>query len=176
MINARVEFEKVKIAQAMNLALIEGLNATQLMLSDFVRLQLSKPGTGRLYRVNKGKVGGRNLRERRQRIGKQVGGFHQASAPGFPPAANTNRLRSSWMVSGINKRNQFGGYTIVYKVPNAFVLEYGSTLKYAPFLEFGNRKFRVRFKPRPYLRPILPIANSRVAAIFEKALKRHFGG
>lgn len=176
MTDVRINIDKQKIDAAMNLALIEGLNATQLMLSEYVRLQLSKPGTGRLYRVNKGKARGRNLRERRQRIGRQVGGFHQASAPGFPPAANTNRLRASWMVSGINKRNQFGGYTILYKVPQAFVLEYGSTLKYAPFLEFGNKKFRVRFKPRPYLRPILPIANARVAAIFEKALKRNFGG
>lgn len=175
MTDVRVNFDLQKIERARNLAIVEGLNASQLMLSEYVRQQLSKPGTGRLYRVNKGKVGGRNLRERRQRIGNHIGGYHQASAPGFPPAANTKRLAASWMVSGINKRNPYGGYAILFRAPGAFVLEYGSTLKYAPFLEFGNKKFRVRFKPRPYLRPVLPIASSRVGAIFEKAMKRHFG-
>ena len=155
MADVRVNFDLQKIERARNLAIVEGLNASQLMLSEYVRQQLSKPGTGRLYRVNKGKVGGRNLRERRQRIGNQIGGYHQASAPGFPPAANTKRLAASWMVSGINKRNPYGGYASLFRAPGAFVLD--------------------RFKPRPYLRPVLPIASSRVGAIFEKAMKRHFG-
>jgi len=172
----KVDIDFAKIARARDLAIVEGLNASQLLLSTYVRAQLTKPGTGRVYRVNKGKPKGRNLREKRRRIGKLVGGFHRASAPGFPPAANTNSLRRSWTVSGTNARNADGGYTLLFRETSAFVLEYGSTLKYAPFLEYGNRRFRVKYEPRPYLRPVLPIANAKIGAIFEKALARHFGG
>lgn len=175
MTDVRVNFDREKIDRARNLAIIEGLNASQLILSTLVREKLSQPGTGRLYRVNKGKIGGRNLREKRQRIGNQIGGYHQASAPGFPPARNTNRLLASWSVSGVNTRNPDGGYSILFRAPGAFVLEYGSTLKYAPFLEYGNRKFRVKFKPRPYLRPVIPVAAKGLGQVFERALKRHFG-
>lgn len=171
----KVDIDFSKIARARDLAIVEGLNASQLLLSSLVRAQLSKPGTGRVYRVNKGKTKGRNLREKRRRIGKLVGGFHRASAPGFPPAVNTNRLRSSWSVSGTNQRNPDGGYAFIFRAISAFVLEYGSTLKYAPFLEYGNRRFRVNFEPRPYLRPILPIATPKIGTIFEKALARQFG-
>ena len=51
----------------------DGLLDIQLVASKAIRTQLSKPGTGRLYRVSQGRASGRNLRAR---------GFHRASAAG----------------------------------------------------------------------------------------------
>ena len=70
-------------------AVQEGVNAYMLIFSRALRGQLSKPGTGRVYRVSQGKARGRNLREQ---------GFHRASVPGRPPAADTGMLRRSWQI------------------------------------------------------------------------------
>lgn len=98
-------------------------------LVGLVRVRLSTPGTGRVYR--RGKVA------------------HRASAPGEPPAVDTGRLRSAtayrvgmtgtgrtYVDVGVSRAGRGGG---------------GKGLVYAPMLEFGTRRMR----PRPYLRPTI---------------------
>jgi len=73
-----------------------GVNGFMLVVSGVMKDTLSYRGTGRIYRVGKGKKSGRN---------KRAQGFHQASRVGMSPAPNTGALRRSW---GINI-NQLDG-------------------------------------------------------------------
>lgn len=145
-----------------NAAVREGLVASQVRLSNQIQQVLSKPGTGRLYRVNKGRgKRARNLREM---------GFHRASAPGFPPAVNTNRLRGSWSVAIKSGKDLLPGYNMrVIRKPGMLGYELGSSVVYAPFLEFGTR----RMKKRPYLKPSMDIVAKALPSIFRAAFKRN---
>lgn len=145
-----------------NTAVREGLVASQILLSGTIVKLLSKPGTGRIYQVNKGKgKRARNLREI---------GFHRASAPGFPPAVNTNRLRGSWTIAIKSGRELLPGYNLrVIRKPGMLGYELGSNVVYAPFLEFGTRRMR----PRPYLKPAMEIVSKRLPSIFQAAFKRN---
>lgn len=150
--------------RAFNRSVREGLAASQVLLSGTIVKILSKPGTGKLYRVNKGRgKRARNLRE---------SGFHRASAPGQPPAVNTNRLRGSWSVAIKSGKDLLLGYnTKLIKRPGVLGYELGSNVPYAPFLEFGTR----RMKKRPYLKPAIEIVGKRLPAIFAAAFKRNLG-
>lgn len=145
-----------------NTAVREGLVASQILLSGTIVKLLSKPGTGRIYQVNKGKgKRARNLREI---------GFHRASAPGFPPAVNTNRLRGSWTIAIKSGKELLPGYNLrVIRKPGMLGYELGSSVLYAPFLEYGTRRMR----PRPYLKPAMGIVSKRLPSIFQAAFKRN---
>ena len=159
---AKVNIETDKIKAAVDDALLEGMNASFLSLSRLIRGKLSQAGTGRVYRVAKGKKTGRNLRAR---------GFHRASAPGYPPAVDTNRLRASWMVDLGRWRY---GYALIEKKQNRTVLRYGSSVVYAPVMEYGSRSGKI--KPRPYLRPSVAVFKNHVERLFAVAFQRNFGG
>ncbi len=82
MIEAKVTFERngsvAALLQDMDRALDDGLSDGAEVLARHVREQLSQPGSGRLYRSRRGD-----------------GSIHQASAPGEPPAPDTEALRDS---------------------------------------------------------------------------------
>ncbi len=147
-----------------NTGVREGLVASQIELSKQIVKLLSKPGTGRLYRANKGRgKRARNLREM---------GFHRASAPGFPPAVNTNRLRGSWTIAIKSGKDLLPGYNLrVIRKPGMLGYELGSSVLYAPFLEYGTR----RMKPRPYLKPAMQFVSKRLPNIFQAAFRRNLG-
>lgn len=170
-------------------AILEAMAVSQTALSRLVRLQLSKPGTGRRYPRGKRGAGmpksvfrgrGRSAAATKRIVGLVRGGkparnlreagVHVASAPGYPPAVDTNTLRASWAVSQIGGKSPEGGYSVLRPIEAGFVLEYGSSLFYAPMLEFGTN----RMKARPYLRPVLPIADKSIQDIFLRAFRRRF--
>jgi len=164
----KVSIDLEKIAKAVDAAALEGLNAIQIALSATVRKVLSQPGTGRIYRIGKGRKAGRNLRAR---------GFHRASAPGNPPAVDTNRLRSSWSISAGNvtpgsSKRQKDGYVIASRTPDRVVLAYGSAVVYARRLEFGGG----RIAARPYLAPAVRVVGPKAVRIMAVAMKRTLGG
>lgn len=146
------KFDQAGIQTTVMLGIVKGLGSSQIAASRIVKATLSRPGTGTLYRVAKGKAKGRNLRAR---------GYHRASLPGNPPAVNTNRLRASWSVERV-----WGGggdsISAVYRQGSTAILRFGSNVPYAKLLEFGTR----RMKKRPYLKPSLkPIADVSIKLI-----------
>lgn len=145
----------------------DGLVETQIVLARIVRGMLSKPGTGRIYRIAKGKPNGRNLRAK---------GLHRASAPGQPPAVNTNRLRASWSVNSAGKLGltrisalaSEEGFILTRVRSNSLGFEFGSNVPYAKHLEFGTSRVR----RRPYLKPSMRAVEPRVLPIVTNALNR----
>ena len=142
-------------------AVQEGVNAYMLIFSRALREQLSKPGTGRVYRVSQGKARGRNLREQ---------GFHRASVPGRPPAADTGMLRRSWqigenslrgpkpsglagavsaLVRSVRQRAKFGrgktssAVVFAFNRGHAVGYRFGSAVHYAR-IEFGYGRAKAR--------------------------------
>lgn len=167
-------------------AVQEGVNAYMLVFSRALRQQLSKPGTGRTYRVSKGQASGRNLREQ---------GFHRASVPGRPPAADTGMLRRSWqiganslrgpkpaglagavssLVRSVRQRMKFGrGKTasaVVFALNQGKMRGYrfGSAVHYAR-IEFGYG----RTKARPYIRPTIDATRDLFRPTMVTALRRY---
>lgn len=147
-------------------AVAEALNASMLILSSSIRTMLSQPGTGRQYRRSAGI--GRRARNARQ------AGVHVASAPGRPPAVDTNRLRASFTVSTVPKQGSRSSGTDAFvanvQEPTRTVLTFGSRVPYAVFLEFGTRRVR----RRPYIAPTLDKFRPRLPAIFAASFSRHF--
>lgn len=87
-----------------------------LVLVGEVKLMLSRPGTGRLYKS-------RGIRSRLARRGtkRRAQQTHRASAPGEPPAPDTGQLRAS--VTNLEQ----GGEVLVATVQHyASALEYGT--------------------------------------------------
>lgn len=158
---ARVEINFERLQSVMDDAISEGMNVALVGMGRLVRGSLSRPGLGRIYRVAKGRKTGKTLRAR---------GYHRASAPGQPPAVNTNRLRASWSVGNIAQGNYStgDGFAFKYREGKTVVLQYGSNVPYARLLEYGTR----RMKPRPYLKPSLASAGKRIGAIFRVAIKK----
>jgi hypothetical protein len=150
------------VRKALDDALVEGMVASTLGASRLIRKTLSQPGTGRIYRISKGRKSGRNLRAK---------GFHQASAAGRPPAVNTNRLRQSWTVSQVGGKGLSGNADLdamIRQYPDRVVLEYGSRVPYASMLEYGTN----RMKARPYVKPTIPYIASIVPKLFKAAIQR----
>ena len=157
-----------KVLAAIQEGIRDGLVETQLVLARVVRGMLSKPGTGRIYRIGKGRPNGRNLRAK---------GLHRASAPGQPPAVNTNRLRASWSVSssgrnlGLTRISALAsdeGFILPRIRSNSIGFEFGSNVPYAKYLEFGTSRVR----RRPYLKPSMRAVEPRVLPIVTNALNR----
>lgn len=114
---------------------------------------LKTPGTGRVYR--KPRLTRKGELKRSKRTGKVQYRTHRASAPGQPPAPDLGALRNSI---------QMEIDTVRAKV------RVGTGIEYAPFLEFGS--VRRRLKPRPHARPALEAAQREmgeaVVAIMSK--------
>ena len=162
---SKFNFDEEFVNNKINEGIVEALNICQAQLSRVIREGLSKKGTGRIYRVAKGKKKGRNLRAK---------GYHQASSPNRPPAANTEDLRRSWMSSSVGRTvgvTKMGYAKVVRASPTRTVLQYGSNLFYAPFMEYGTRRIR----PRPYLLPALKIFKPEVKNIFATAIAKYLG-
>lgn len=102
-----------------------------VLLLGAIREELSKPGTGRQYKIPVVKRDGTLKKTKR---GKQQYRFHRASAPGEPPAVDTGELRRGTVIGLV------GG---LWRV--------GVTAKYGPGLEYGT----LRIKPRPFMAPAL---------------------
>lgn len=106
----------VKRIESQSFAKLEALGEDIVTaIKDF----LSQPGTGRMYKVGKTR-------------------WHQASAPGFPPAVRTGELKGS--VSHV-----------VGSQGNTVFLYIGTTKDYGVYLEFGTRNMEAR----PWFRVIL---------------------
>lgn len=125
-----------------------------------LRLELSKPGTGRVYDTmfftdNLGRV---------HPIGTRPP--HTASAPGEPPAVDTGMLRASY------------GHQVTREV-NGAVLEIGTGDQKAKYLEFGTSKMAAR----PHLRPVIARNQLKIRGTVadgiegrERAMARRLGG
>lgn len=169
---------------AIQRAVREGVNAYMLVFSRALRVQLSKPGTGRRYRVSQGKGKPRNARE---------SGWHIASRPGSPPAVDTGMLRRSWQIGNNQLVGQAGGITAGFSAllsgarrrilgrsraesvvtpirqPRMIGYRFGSAVKYAT-IEYGSG----RAAARPYLRPTMEAVNDLFEPTMAAALARHF--
>ena len=160
MTDPNVFIDHKKIEEALQAASIKALNVSLVGSSRLIRSRLSQAGKGRIYRIAQGKAkGARNLR---------AAGFHRASAPLDPPAANTNRLRGSWSVTGLNSSSDT--FAAITKQPRGIILTFGSNVKYAPFLEFGTR----RMTRRPYLKPSMPSIQKFSLGAFRIAIAEAF--
>lgn len=166
-------FDESKMKAQMMRFVAEGILDVQLVASKRIRQVLSKPGTGRLYRIGRGRANGRNARAR---------GWHIASAPGQPPAVNTGRLRQSWAIGQVNASQLFGkgGAKSTQELAaltsevkeNSVSFTYGSNLVYARALEFGTRRVRAR----PYVRPTFGWLSTKALLIVKNAIARGFSG
>jgi HK97 gp10 family phage protein len=157
----KFSFDREGYRLAMKQGMVDGSNAVRLVASRIVRKELSKRGTGRRYRVSGGKKNGRNLRAR---------GIHVASAPGQPPAVNTNRLRASWslVANGMGVTGSSDSTVGMQTTRTGVLLWFGSNLRYARFLEFGT----ARMKPRPYIRPVMAAVSNSAVKIMRDQIAR----
>lgn len=113
----------------------KGLSDVGVVVTNRVKTKLSQRGTGRVYR--RGRV------------------FHQASAPGRPPAVDTGRLRSSYTWrTGEDPRGPF--------------VEIGTNVIYAPWLEFGTRYMQAR----PHLRPAIEELRDEIRDLIAQGIVR----
>lgn len=169
-------------------AVQEGVNAYLLIVSRTMRVELSKPGGGRQYRIGKGRRKARNARE---------AGIHRASRPGQPPAADTGMLRRSWQVGTNQLRGAtpgfagigatFGGLlssarrkllgpdiksasVVPINRPGLIGYRYGSAVKYARIDRGWGR-----VAARPYIRPTLDNVRDLFQPTMAEAMRRHFG-
>lgn len=154
---------------AIRVGMMNGLTATALVMQRSLRKSLSQRGTGRRYRVARGRSGGRNLRAR---------GWHQASSPGEPPAANTGALRRSWTIAPVkefqSKQEPEGYQRMEQKGRSTIVYTFGSNLKYARALEYGvpSRRLAARFYVRPTIDGVTPEIPKIVARQIQLAISR----
>lgn len=99
------------------------------------------PRTGRTYKVSK------------------TGPFHQASAPGEPPAVLYGKLRQSITHS----EPKWEGWSVSCEV--------GTALSYARRMEWGGIDSRgVRILPRPYFEPTVLRTQDQIEAILEESI------
>jgi hypothetical protein len=131
-------FDAQALEDAIRDATTVALDKIAIDLQAEIRIILSRPGTGRVYRVAKGRRRGRTLRER---------GFYRASAPGQPPAVRTGLLRNSWAV-GRRDNVMDRSRQRDRRRPS---LRLGSAVTYAALLETGT----VRMAARPYVEPVV---------------------
>ncbi len=103
---------------------------------------IDPPKTGRIYATNKN--AGKRTKTGKRRKPKYI--YHQASAPGEAPAADTGRL------------NQSITAVVVQDDDNAIVVQTAANAPYATRLEYGGAHEapngnKVHIEPRPYMRP-----------------------
>ena len=85
------------------------------------------------------------------------GAFHQASAPGDPPASDTGRLLAA----------SAPGNSITF-FNNKLAAEIGPNVRYARFLELGTD----RMEPRPFIRPAFRKHRKRIRDNLAKAVNQ----
>lgn len=146
---------------------VTGMTVVAIEMQKQLRKNLSKRGTGKRYRIAQGRRKGRNLRAR---------GWHIASAPGQPPAANTGTLRRSWTIEpprwiGAASPQANGFSYIEEKRGKSVLYVLGTNLEYARALEYGSP--RTRLAPRPYVRPAVKQVEPFVARLIGVAINRH---
>jgi hypothetical protein len=132
-----------KVLRAGRAGVPRDLDELGVQLVSELRLDLSKPGQGRVYTTYffmGMSPGGPKL----YAIGKRDKP-HRASAPGDPPAVDEGVLRASYGHSV--ERTASGG-----------TLTIGSGDEKAPWLEFGTS----RMKPRPHVRPLMARNRQRI--------------
>lgn len=134
----------------LRLAITRGLEAYMVIVGRSLRAQLSKKGSGRVYRIGAGRKRGKTLRAR---------GYHRASAPGEPPAADTGLLRRSWQVGD-------GAVVRKYGREERLGIILGSPLKYARI----EKRFG-RVAARPYIMPTLKSVSDLFEPTMQRALK-----
>ena len=137
------------ITQKLNAALSDGTLAVMVKLQNEIVQMLGRPGTGRLYGLVEG--------GRRRRISAgaasnvsaggnlRSAGFHRASAPGEPPAADTGNLRKNVTIAkpqAVSKTDASG---------KSIGWFFGIGVIYARALEYGFPKRKLA--PRPYVAP-----------------------
>lgn len=132
------------------------LHAIGVELVGAIKEELSKPGTGRIYRRPRRDRAGK---VRKTKTGKTVYGKpHQASAPGEPPAVDFGALRNS--IHYVERR----GKGIV-----------GTNMRKAPALEFGTNRagksHKVRIAKRPFFRPAKARVEKKMGRVIAQALK-----
>lgn len=124
------------IGRALNKAVID----VQRALMD----ELSKDGTGRMYRINKS------------------GTMHQASAAGEAPAVRTGHLRQTVAVSTVIRKND----------PNMITMRLTEFAPYAAPLERGTSKMGARPWITPVLNNYKPILTPLIKSTIRRAIDR----
>jgi hypothetical protein len=169
--DVQIDIDEDAIRRRVKRGIVNGLLSVQLLISKLVRARLSRPGSGKRYRIAKGKKNGRNLRAR---------GIHVASSAGAPPAVDTGRLLQSWALAG-DASQQFGrkgkesaqdlAVIGIENTDDRVGFSYGSNLKYARYLEYGTRWIR----QRPYVRPVFDAVSKRAERIIGTAAQEEIG-
>jgi hypothetical protein len=165
-VSARVthNFDANAIGQRVNSALLEGTLAILVRVQNEAVTLLGQPGTGRMY--VKGQNPFASAKTRRDKAVQAIStggnvratGFHRASAPGEPPAADTGNLRRNVTVARprmLNEKDKVG-----WRI--------GIGVKYARALEYGFLPRRLL--PRPYARPAIAIVKKEARKIITNAL------
>lgn len=162
--NATHNFDANAIAQRFNSVLIDATLAVMVRTQNEIVEMLGRPGTGRLYVKGQNPFG--SARARRSAASTAIAegssiravGYHRASAPGEPPAANTGNLRRNVVLAKpqiINEKDKIGWFL-------------GIAVKYGRALEYGYPKRRLL--PRPYVIPSIEKVKKEAPAMIKKAL------
>ena len=154
MSGVRVNWHGDEMDRELRTAIGELVDLTTTDLQREITVTLSRPGTGREYRVARGQASG-NLRQR---------GIHRASAPGQPPAADTGTLRRSWQQGGMSNIDESDGVGTSANPTKRL----GSNLPYARFLEYGT----MHIAPRPYVRSSVETVRTRVPQLARAVMNR----
>lgn len=150
-----------KVLRAGRSGIKRDLEKVGVKLINQLRLDLSEPGTGRLYTTLFFTDGQGRLRAYGHRTP------HRASSPGSPPAVDTGALRASYSANTASLGAAGAELTIA------------SGKDYAVYLEFGTS----RMAPRPHLRPLMASRGIWVTQEVargiegrERAMARRLGG
>lgn len=165
MTKATHNFDANAISTQFNAVILDALLAVMVRTQNEIVMMLGKPGTGRLYAT------GRNMfssgKARRSAASRAISegrslraiGYHRASSPGDPPAADTGNLRRNVTVARpqiINEKDKIGWFL-------------GIGVVYARALEYGYPKRRLL--PRPYVMPSIEKVRQEAPAMLKKALE-----
>lgn len=143
---AKIDIDDARIKKVAIEGTKKGLLLFALRLSEEMSLTLSQPGTGRVYRIGRGRT-------------------HRASAPGFPPAVRTGMLRRSYSLSMDGKAGNVGfmeWYEDVRKENIGFM--YGTNVEYAKELEDPAQK------NRPHLLPTLRFVEGQLPTLVNRGI------
>ena len=162
---AKTVFDYDKINNIILSPLQKQLVAVGLKMEGDIKRSM-KRGTGRIYLKGKN----RNIE-------------YQASAPGFPPAVDTGRLRASistnWTESGMSRGKVDSAAQVgdgigdpggnVLKAKGRFKVVVGTNVIYGPMLEFGTR----RMSARPFIRPIFDLYKPTISKLLAEGGIKH---
>lgn len=136
------------------------IRAGSLVFVGVIKEMLSHPGTGKIRRGGRNRVGkgsfnrgkdGKLHMVHRGAARTNIDSTNRASAPGQPPAPDTAQLRNS----------------IDYELSSATTSNVGTNVEHAEPLEFGT----TRIAPRPFMRPSLVIAGPLMGPVIAGELQ-----